>query len=155
MSAEHDQEQKPHVIAVSISSGGVPKIPQNCVELTTDGLVGDGRDHDKHIKPSRAVSLFDEELMHKLCDEGYDLTPGRIGENLTLRNVNVQGMEPGTLLRIGEVVLRLEEPRRPCFVLDALDEKLKDDIVGRCGYMASVVQEGELRPGLEVETVEA
>jgi len=52
---------------------------------------------------------------------------------------------------MGEVSIRLEEPRKPCFVLDTIDPKLKDDIVGRSGYMASVVEEGELTPGTPIE----
>ena len=34
---------------------------------------------------------------------------------------------------------------------DAIDERLKDAIVGRCGYMASVVQSGVLSPAMGIE----
>ncbi len=124
---------QPVVIAVCDSPGGIPKHPREEVEITIDGIQGDEHEHDKHVRPARALSLFDEEIMLQLCSEGYDLIPGAIGENITLRGVDVQGMEPGTILELGEVTLRLEEPRRPCFVLDSIDPKLKTDIVGRCG----------------------
>lgn len=150
MACNQTAAQKPTVIAVCLSSGGVPKVPQSKVRLTKDGIEGDGRDHAKHEKPSRAISLFDEETLLELCAEGYDLVPGSIGENVTLRNVHVQRMAPGTVLQMGQVKVRLEEPRKPCFVLDVIDPKLKDDIVGRCGYMASVLGEGDLSPGAEV-----
>ena len=147
--------EEPMVVAVCTSPGGVPKLPQESVQVTRAGLEGDGRDHAKHNKPSRAVSLFDEEILLALREEGYDLTPGSIGENVTLRNVHVQQMTPGTVLQLDRVRLRLEEPRKPCFVLDAVHPRLKDDIVGRCGYMASVVEEGVLTPGTPVVRVEA
>jgi MOSC domain-containing protein YiiM len=62
----------------------------------------------------------------------------------------VQALPPGTLLRVGDVVLKLEQPRKPCYVLDAIDPRLKEVLVGRCGYMASVVREGILRPGMTI-----
>ena len=141
---------EPIVVAVCISRGGVPKLPQPKVRVTRMGLVGDGHEHEKHNKASRAVSLLDEEIIQQLRSEGYDLVPGSIGENVTLRNVNVQDMSPGTILTFGQVRIRLEEPRKPCYVLDAVDPELKEDVIGRCGYMASVVEEGEITPGARV-----
>jgi MOSC domain-containing protein YiiM len=47
----------------------------------------------------------------------------------------------------------LEQPRKPCYVLDAIDTRLKDVIVGRCGYMASILQEGTIRPGMRIKAV--
>jgi len=140
----------PVVVAVCRSSGGVPKLPLPAAHVDAAGIEGDGHAHDKHNKPTRALSLFDEEVLFELRREGYSLAPGSIGENLTLRNVHVQSMEPGTVLRIGMVRIRLEEPRKPCYVLDVIDPHLKDDIVGRCGYMASVLEGGQLEPGMEV-----
>ncbi len=142
--------KQPVVLAVCDSPGGIPKLPRGEVEITIDGIRGDAHDHDKHVRPARALSLFDEEIMLQLCTEGYDLIPGTVGENITFRGVDVQGMEPGTILEMGEVAIRLEEPRRPCFVLDTIDPQLKEDIVGRCGYMASVVKTGRLKPGTAV-----
>jgi MOSC domain-containing protein YiiM len=82
--------------------------------------------------------------------EGFPLTPGAAGENLTVAGLSVQEMPPGTLLKIDDVVLELQQPRKPCYVLDAIDPRLKEAIVGRCGYMASVVSVGIVRPGATV-----
>jgi MOSC domain-containing protein YiiM len=138
------------VVAVCVSSGGIPKRTVEVVQVTADGLAGDGRAHAKHIRPERAVSLFDMEVLAQLRREGFALYPGAIGENLTVVGLDVQRMLPGTLLEIGSVVIRLEEPRKPCYVLDAIHPCLKDVIVGRCGYMASVVQEGRIEAGMDV-----
>jgi MOSC domain-containing protein YiiM len=153
MSEKLPTHERPVVVAVCVSPGGVPKQPQSKVRVTKAGLEGDGRNHAKHDRPARAISLFDEEILLQLRREGYDLEPGSIGENVTLRNVHVQRMQPGTILEMGDVRIRLEEPRTSCYVLDVVDPKLKDDIVGRCGYMASVISEGELAPGTEVVCV--
>ena len=144
---------EPCVIAVSISAGGIPKRPQEWARALTAGLDGDGRNHAKHIRPDRAISLWDVEILQQLVAEGFALKPGAAGENLTVAGLNVQQMSPGTLLKIGGVILKLEQPRKPCYVLDAIDPRLKDAMVGRCGYMASVVGEGWIRPGMHVTVV--
>ena len=54
------------------------------------------------------------------------------------------------MLPLGQVRVRLEEPRKPCYVLDAIDPALQKAIADRCGYLATVVTEGELQPGTAV-----
>jgi MOSC domain-containing protein YiiM len=141
------------VVAVCVSRGSIPKHTVTAVPVTTDGLAGDGHAHKKHNRPERAVSLFDLEILTQLQKEGFPLYPGAIGENLTVAGLHVQGLPPGTLLEIGDVLLRLEEPRKPCYVLDSINPCLKDVIVGRCGYMASVVEGGMIKSGMEIVIV--
>ena len=142
-----------YVLSVNISRGGIPKKPQKAARALKSGLDGDGRNHAKHIRPDRAVSLWDHEILERLVNEGFNLSPGAAGENLTVVGLNVQQLDPGTILRIGRCRLRLEQPRKPCYVLDAIDPRLKEVIIGRCGYMASVVEEGTIRPGMSIDVV--
>jgi MOSC domain-containing protein YiiM len=153
MSAHETPIAEPYVVAVSISSGGIPKHPSSAGMLAKVGFVGDGRNHAKHIRPDRAVSLLDDEILRQLVQEGFPLVPGAAGENLTVAGLCVQKLLPGTVLKIGDAVLRLEQPRKPCYVLDAIDPRLKDTIRGRCGYMASVIREGWIRPGMQIEVL--
>ena len=95
--------------------------------------------------------MFDLEILDELVAEGFSLRPGSAGENLTVFGLRVQSLARGTRLRIGNVVLQLEEPRKSCYVLDAIDERLKNAIVGRCGYMASVIHPGVIHPAMEIE----
>ena len=141
------------IIAVCVSAGGIPKRALAAAEVTANGLAGDGHAHAKHIRTSRAVSIFDLETLEQLQKEGFPLYPGALGENLTVAGLHVQRLLPGSLLEIGNVLLRLEEPRKPCYVLDAIHPALKDVIVGRCGYMASVVQGGLIEPGMRIARV--
>ena len=140
------------VVAVCISSGGVPKHPVDSAEVSTDGLAGDAHDHEKHCRPDRAVSIQDLEVLEELKGEGYAVGPGVIGENLTVRGLNVQQLSAGDRLVIEDgPVLELVGPRKPCFVLDAIDPKLQYAVVGRCGFMARVQRPGQLRPGQRIE----
>ena len=143
------------VLAVNISGGGIPKLPVDEALATPMGLEGDGRDHAKHWKPERALSIQDEELIEELRGEGYAVRAGTMGENLTVRDLCVQGMEEGTRLRFsGGIEIELTGPRKPCFVLDAIAPDLKDEVVGRLGQMARVLVTGTVRPG-ETITVSA
>jgi MOSC domain-containing protein YiiM len=149
----HVSQRLGKVAAVCVSPGGIPKRPVGEAQATPAGILGDGHAHAKHDRADRAVSLLDVEIMEDLVREGFPLVPGAMGENLSLSGVHVQKMPPGTQIRIGDVLLRLEAPRKPCYVLDAIDPRLKGVVVERCGYMASVVRGGALRPGMGVRQV--
>ena len=145
---------QPRVVAVCASAGGIPKRPLTIATVTAAGIDGDRHAHEKHNQLQRAISLFDQEILEDLVAEGFPLEPGTAGENLAVEGLHVQSLPAGSLLKIGDVVLKLEQPRKPCYVLDAIDPRLKEVIVGRCGYMASVVREGRIRPGMTIEILD-
>ncbi len=139
---------QPTVISVNISPGGIPKLPVEVGRVTVDGLVGDAHDHDKHNTPIQAVSMLDLEDLDDLRNEGYDVAPGVLGENLTVRGLNVDALQPGDRLSLsGGLELEYTKARKPCFVLDAIDPQLKKVVVGRCGGYAKVIISGEVRAG--------
>ncbi len=74
--------------------------------------------------------MLDYEIIVELVREGFMIWPGRMGENLTVVGLGLQRLPPHTLLQIGAVILQLEQPRKPCYVLDAIDPCLKDAVVG-------------------------
>ncbi len=147
-------EQKAYVVAVCLSSGGIPKLPVDVVSVTWAGLEGDGHNHEKHNRPTQAVCLQDIEFLEELRKEGFPLSCGTIGENLTVRNLYVQNLPVGTILKFsGGVVLELTKQRNPCYVLDTIDGRLKEAIVGRCGFYAKVLCEGSVKKGETIEVV--
>jgi MOSC domain-containing protein YiiM len=142
------------IVSINISSGGIPKIPCPSIPVSTNGLQGDGHNHEKHRMPMQAVCLQDLERLEELKREGYSLAPGATGENLTVCGLNVNALPLGTVLRCANgVVLELTKVRKPCYVLDAIHARLKDDIVGRCGMYAKVLQEGVLRQGEAINII--
>ena len=142
------------VIAVNVSRGGLPKQPVTTAHVDMNGLCGDDHEHEKHRRPDRAVTIQDIELLDELRLEGYPVAPGLMGENLTVRGLGVQSLSPGDrLFFVGGPVLELTQVRKPCYVLDQIDPKLKETVVGRCGFLARVVQPGDLQPGQSI-TVE-
>ncbi len=142
------------VVAVCISPGGVPKHPVREAQVTCEGLSGDGHDHEKHRRSHRAVCIQDMELLDDLRAEGFPVGPGVIGENLTVRGLRVQNCSVGDRLHFEDgPVLELTEPRKPCYVLDAIHPAIQHAVIGRCGFMARVVQGGRTFPGQRVTLV--
>jgi len=86
------------------------------------------------------VSLFEESL-----------PPGFAGENLTLQGVLEHQIWVGDELHFDRVVLRVTEPRQPCFKFAAVmgyPEAARDMLPqARCGFYLAVVRIGTIHPG--------
>jgi MOSC domain-containing protein YiiM len=144
--------KRPTVVSVNISPGGIPKEPIQVGPVSADGIAGDGHNHEKHITPIQAICLIDAEDLDDLRAEGYDVGPGALGENLTVRDLDVDALAPGDRLRLsGGVELEYTKPRKPCYVLDAISPQLKEVVKGRCGGYAKVINPGDIRPGETID----
>lgn len=142
------QVQDPYVLSINISKGGIPKLPIESVYVKEAGLQGDGHNHEKHYRLIQAVCFQDIEKLYELNQEGYSLKEGMTGENLTVKNLNINALPIGTRLKFeGGVEVELTKVRKPCYVLDAINPRLKEEIVGRCGMYAKVLSEGEIKIG--------
>ena len=147
-------ENLAQLISINVSKGGIPKWPIESVRVTINGLEGDGHNHDKHNTPFQAVCLQDIEKLEELYMEGYPLFPGTTGENLTVRNLHVNALPIGTILRFSNgVVIELTKIRNPCYVLDAIHPDLKKDIINRCGVYAKILEEGIIKMGEAIEVM--
>ncbi len=136
------------IVSINISKGGIPKLPVKSVRVTTSGLDGDGHNHEKHYNPLQAVCIQDIEKLNELSLNGYVLFPGKAGENLTVENLHVNCLPVGTVLEFsGGVLLEISKVRKPCYVMDAIDVRLKEDSVGKHGMYARVIKEGEITTG--------
>src|SRR3989338_11279840 len=134
------------VVSINISKGGIPKWPVGSVPITFSGLEGDGHNHAKHCNPIQAVCLQDIEKLEELSQEGHPLKPGSAGENLTVKDLHVNTLPLGTILKFpGGVVLEISKIRKPCYVMDAIDPQLKSDALGRHGMYAQVLKEGIIK----------
>lgn len=149
-------DTRPTVLSVNLSTGGIPKLPVDRAEVAIAGLVGDGHDHEKHRTPMQAICIIDVEDLEDLAAEGFAVGPGATGENLTVRGLQADALAIGDRLRFsGGVEAEVSKLRKPCYVLDAIDPRLKEAIVGRCGCYAKVLVPGTIAPGetIEVRTV--
>ena len=103
------------VHSINVSNGGVPKLPRESCYVSVSGLQGDRqRDLRHHGGPDRAVCLYSLELIEALRAEGHAITPGSIGENLTVGGIPWAAMVPGAKVEVGAVVLELTDYAAPC-----------------------------------------
>jgi MOSC domain-containing protein YiiM len=104
----------------------------------------------------RQVHLIDEELLAELAEDGHQVAPGQLGENITTSGLDLLGLPTGASLRIGaEALLIVSGLRNPCRQIDAFQGGLlskvldRDDdgrLVRKAGVMAVVIQSGIIRP---------
>jgi MOSC domain-containing protein YiiM len=105
----------PHVVQLSRSRGGVPKLAIEEAAVTARGLDGDRqRDRRFHGGPSRALCLYSDDLIEQLAREGHPVTRGSLGENVTIRGLDWSSIRPGTRLSIGEVEVEITAYAAPC-----------------------------------------
>lgn len=103
-----------------------------------------------HRRPGskRQILLVDRETL-----EALDLSPGVIRENITTEGLNVNGLELGERLRVGEALLEVTMICTPCGLMDKIRLGLRREIRGRRGMMCRVVQGGVIRPGDPMERI--
>ena len=112
------------VHSINVSNGRVPKTSRPWAHVRTTGVQGDRQDNFLlHGGPDRAVCLYSLELIEALQGEGHAVTPGSIGENLTLAGVDWTAMRSGVRLEIGEVLLEVTQATSPC-------RKIADSFMG-------------------------
>ena len=104
------------IAQLSISAGGVPKLPVPEARVARLGLEGDAHDYTRHGGPERAVCLFSLEMIDALAAEGHAIEPGTIGENVTVEGIDWNLVTPGARLQLGdEVVLEVTRYTSPCY----------------------------------------
>lgn len=112
-----------------------------------------------HGGPCKAVYLYPSEHYDYWKNELSltDLPFGAFGENLTTEGLTEESAHIGDQFRFGSSVLQISQPRMPCFKLalrfGRADMVKKFWQSERSGIYFSVVQEGSVKRGEEIEKV--
>ena len=105
----------PRVHQISVSHGGVPKLPVPEAKITVRGVEGDRQRHTNiHGGPDRAVCVYSLEAIEALQAEGHSIAPGSTGDNVTIAGLDWSSLKPGDRLCIGSVELELLSYTTPC-----------------------------------------
>jgi len=101
-----------------------------------------------HARPDspRQVLLVDSETL-----EAMNLSPGIIRENVTTSGLNVNGLEIGQKLRVGETRLEVSAVCAPCDHMERVRPGLQKEIWGRRGMLCRVLEGGIIRRGDPIE----
>jgi MOSC domain-containing protein YiiM len=114
-----------------------------------------GLEGDRHAgRPLRQVSILNAETVDELAQRGMPVSPGVLGENITVEGVPVMELPDGARLRIGaQAEVEITGDRPACKELLQVHRDALKALVGRTGKMARVVRGGTVRPGDAVEVV--
>jgi len=162
---------------VSVSMDSSHRFSKPLVEAITliEGIGVDGDSHAgatvqhlsrKRVDPSqpnlRQVHLIPEELFAEVAEEGFAVTPGDLGENITTAGIDLLSLPRGTVLRLGDdASVEITGLRNPCVQIDRFDSGLLKAVLGRdengelvrkAGVMGIVLSGGVVRPGDEIRT---
>lgn len=143
------------VRSLQSSRGGVPKLSVDAARVGALGLEGDAVAHPRvHGGPDRALCLYAWERIQALREEGHDVAPGALGENVTLEGVDFATIAPGDRLLLGSVVeVEVTRFTTPCatiarFFADGDPTRvLQEKHPGWSRVYARVLREGPLRAG--------
>ena len=141
-------------------------------------LKGEGVEDDAHrgvtvkhrsrvkIDPSqpnlRQVHLIHVELIHELQQQGFDVNPATMGENITTSGIDLLSLPTQTVLSIGkDVKIKITGLRNPCKQLDdfqkgltaaVLDKDEQGNLIRKAGVMGVVLTGGAVNIGDEIQT---
>jgi hypothetical protein len=162
--------EKSIVIAVSLS-GTHAFSKQNAPYIRLiagEGVAGDAHcgttvRHRSRVRQNpdqpnlRQVHLIHGELHDELKEQGFVISPGQMGENVTTRGVPLLTLPTGTRLKLGTTaVVEITGLRNPCAQLDTFQKGLtaavieKDaegNIIRKSGVMAIVITGGDVYEG--------
>ena len=123
-------------------------------------LAGDGQaDLKNHGGPYRAILAYS--ALHypqwkQVC--GLSFAYGAFGENFTVSGLTEENMCIGDILKVGEVILQVSQPRSPCWKLGRKHRlpELPADVerLGWTGWYLRVLQTGTVEAGMEIQLME-
>lgn len=112
--------QKPFVMQINVSSGGVPKVAVPSALVTEMGIVTDSQnDREHHGGRDRALVIYSWDLIQDLQNDGHPIYPGSVGENLTISGLDWGSLSPGNQLTFGEVTAEITGYASPCRKISA------------------------------------
>jgi len=146
---------------------GLPRLEVDAIQLVENfGVEGDYHagefvrhrylaKKDPNIPNLRQVLLVDKSILAEIARQGIHLTPGMLGENITIEGITVMKLAIGTRLEIGETLLEVTEIRNPCFqlnemhphLLKAVATKVDGKVRRNAGMMTRILKGGLVQPG--------
>jgi MOSC domain-containing protein YiiM len=79
--------------------------------------------------------------------------PGLVRENVTVEGADVQEWAVGSRFGIGDAVFEITLECEPCFKMDQIRAGLQEELTGRRGMLARVVEPGTVRLGDEIRSL--
>lgn len=113
---------------------------------------------DPELPNLRQVHLIHSELFDDVAADGFEVSPGDLGENVTTFGLDLLTLPTGATLHIGDVELTLTGLRNPCAQINGLAPGLMKRLTPRengetryiAGVMTTVATGGSISAGDEI-----
>ena len=147
------------ITSIVYTPKGVKRHPEDHyarVALTDANLIADfGIEGDrKGGNPKRNLNVMCEENLSELGAEGFNTTPGQMGEQIIIRGLNTSLLNAGDRVQLGDAVIEVINQRTGCERFEHIQQKPPAQAATRLGVMARVVSGGAIRVGSPVSISE-
>jgi MOSC domain-containing protein YiiM len=121
---------------------------QQATLVSDHGIDGDAKAGRNRNRQLNVLSL---EWLEGLKTFGYRTKPGEFGEQVIVQGLEVERLQPGDQLQIGEsAMIEITKARTGCVRLEAAQGRSNEAFGGLVGMMAKVVVGGDIQVGDEV-----
>lgn len=142
---------------------GLPKKPVDSAYVNKAGVEGDFnvyRHEERDDDPDQALLIMPVETIRGLNSEGWPIKPGDLGENLTTSGIPYDAFGVGKTFIAGGLRFQVSKACDPCsnlFLLPYVGESkgpgFLKTMLGRRGWYARVLEEGQVRQGDQIMLV--
>jgi MOSC domain-containing protein YiiM len=128
------------------------RVPLQEATLTVKyGIEGDL----KGKQPDRQLNVMTYETLQQLGGEGFQTAPGQMGEQLTLKGLDVNALNEGDQIQLGDAArIEVIKARTGCDRFEHIQGKSPELVQGRMGVMAKVLAGGVIRVGDPVKVLQ-
>ena len=131
------------------------------LKVKKNGLFGDGQaDLQAHGGVNKAIYLYSYlhyEYWSSILKKDFSNDYGLVGENLTIDDLNEKQFFIGDELKIANVVIKITQPRIPCYKLSIkMNVKNFTQLFidhGYLGIYAKVIKQGQIKKGDNLELI--
>jgi MOSC domain-containing protein YiiM len=111
-------------------------------------IQGHGLEGCAHARPGTKREVLFASAEHL---QALDVEPGRIRENFTIEGADVHEWPVGQRVRIGDAEFEITMVCDPCHKMDEIRPGLQEELDGKRGMLARVLQTGEVAAGDDVQ----
>lgn len=111
--------------------------------IANHGIDGDAK---AGKQPSRQLNILSLEWLASLNELGYKTGPGDFGEQIIIKDLDIDALHEGDRLQIGATaVVEIADARHGCTRLEAAQGRSNKDFGGLVGKMARVITGGVIQ----------
>lgn len=150
----------PHVVSITCKPSELEDQPakrfsrsdvQHARLVAGHGIEGDTKGGSKN----RQLNIMQSETVAALRKEGFKTQPGELGEQIVIAGLQPNDWNAGVRLRLGKsAVVELISLRKGCDRFAYIQSRPIELSAGRIGFMARVVQSGDITVGSHVQRAE-